>query len=102
MAWTASPVSATYVCLDHRQVSRYALMLGGSRHCPVDGADMTFIGTRWRAPKANDDKGWAEMGQMVAKRNLELERRTERNSEGKRQLRMLAEAEPLLTRWKRP
>ena len=83
-----------YVCLQHRVASR-TNYIHGSRHCPVDGAEMISLGTKWRIPKKGDDVGWAGVAKFIKER----EHRRENYYEGP--VWMMERAERLLKWWKK-
>lgn len=87
-----------YVCTTHRVASRSNDMWDGSTHCPVDGAPMVKIGTRWRVPKKTDDVGWKGVQKFISEQQYQREWRNERVGGP---LWKLYDAEKLLKWWKR-
>jgi hypothetical protein len=83
-----------YVCLEHRIASRMNY-IHGSKHCPVDGAEMISLGTKWRIPKKGDDVGWRGVAKFIREMKLDREGRYSGP------LRKMYDADEFLKRWRK-
>ena len=57
----------TYVCIDCRTSSRAASACGlkTDYRCRLCSGELFEVSHRWRIPKRDDNKGWAELRQIV-------------------------------------